>query len=129
MRASQESVLKATNPAIVGIVTAQVISEEFAISGAGMRAIRADIKVSGITSTGTVTIGLQSGNSVTGFVTAKSSADIAADGVVTILMNDNVIASDGLVMPLAATGRLIITTTHADDRVTIDAALITQGRE
>lgn len=127
MRAKSQSILHPTTTAVAGIVTAQVVSQEFAITPMGMCAIRIDAKVSGVVSTGTVTLTFQTGNSVLGWVTAKAASEITADGVKSILMLDTV-AADQAVMPLAALGRLVLTTTHADDAVTFDAILVTQGQ-
>lgn len=129
MSAQEIDILDPLNLSSTGVVTALPVSKVFPISSGGLRAIRIDTKVSGVTQHGTITLTLQTGNAVTGWVDAKASAAITAAGVVTIKMNDNVVASDGLAMPLAAHGRIVLTTTDAHDVLTFDAMLVTQAND
>ncbi len=127
MRAKLQSVLHPSTTVVEGIVTKEVVSQEFAISPDGMRAIRIDVKVASVVSTGTVTLTFQTGNPVLGWVDTKDATEITADGIKSILMIDTV-AVDAAKMPLASVGRLVLTTTHADDAVTFVQVYVTQGQ-
>ena len=127
MRAQERSALKPdVTVTFAGIMTKAVVSAEFPWTPGGIMTLRVDAKVSAVVSTGTVTLTLQAGNTVTGFTDVKAASEITADGIKTILFNGFIDATDATLAPLAANGRLVLTTTHADDAVTFDTILVTQ---
>ena len=113
--------------AVSGVVTATPVSKTFEITGSGSRALRVDIKLSSVTQVGTITLILQTGNDLLGWVTTKASSAVTAAGIKTILLLDTV-AADQAVLPLAAFGRIVATTTNSSDKFTIDAMVVSQGQ-
>ena len=113
--------------AVSDVVTATPVSKTFEITGSGSRALRVDIKLSSVTQVGTITLILQTGNDLLGWVTTKASSAVTAAGIKTILLLDTV-AADQAVLPLAAFGRIVATTTNSSDKFTIDAMVVSQGQ-
>lgn len=113
----------------VGASLTSAISREFPISYGGSRNIVVAAKVTALTVGSGVTLALQS--SVFGtsgdeeFITAKSSAAVAATGWVYIRMNvEN--TTDQATMPLSDVGRVVAITT-AGASVTVSDVLVLQA--
>ena len=120
---SQNLVKRGLAP-VAGVVTASAISEPFTITAGGALHCVLACKVSGVTQVGTLTISLQTGIEET-FVTVKASAGITADGWVFVRMN-NAVSADQASLPLLTTGRAVLTTTDADDEITVEKVYLIQ---
>jgi len=124
MRQSEKDVRDATIPSVTGVVTKQRVSQVFAITPNGSRALRVDIKVSAVTVAGGITAIVQVVNPA-GAVDTKSVA-ITAAGEFSIKFLDTVVA-DQTYLPLAAHAQIVLTTTNALDSVHFDSMIVTQG--
>lgn len=121
MRAVQKNINLGS--VIAGVVTASPCSKEVVLTPGGLRAVRVDMKVSGVTVVGSISVILQHGNEVLGWVDAATAA-VTTNGVVSIKLLDTV-AADQTQLPLGGNVRIVTTTTNAGDEVTFDAMLIT----
>lgn len=123
----QNVLLGNTNQAIAGIVTAQVISKEFAIThGGATEAFRIDLTCSAAAVTGSITVALQT--KVNGsWVTNSYFVDTVANGETSSLITmHNSVLADAAELPLTDRGRIVVTTTHADDEITVTALKVYQ---
>lgn len=108
-----------SNKAVSGVVANEPITKEFPIySGGALNGI-IKLKVSGVTQVGTITPKLQTAIG-SDWVDVKSGTAITANGIQYIRWNIEV-AADQTVLPLLNSGRVVLTTTNAGDRVSIDS--------
>lgn len=110
--------------AIVGIVTAQVISVPFKLAARNTLNLRVDVKASGVTVVGAISAILQHRDGAGNWVSlagSNATAAITTNGVVTLRQNIEDTTNDLANMPIRPTCRVVCTTTNSGDRVTIDA--------
>lgn len=110
---------------ISGVVTNQVISKEgFPITAGGAnRCLVIKLKVSGVTSVGTITAKLQTAID-SDYVDSKTVV-ITANGDFYIKLN-NAASADQTFFPLLSKGQVVITTTNAGDAVSITSINVLQ---
>lgn len=109
---------------IVGVVTTEPVTQEERVTAGGALNGILKLKVSSVTQVGTITPKLQTANGAD-WVDVKSGAAITADGIQYIRWNIEV-AADQTVLPLLNKLRLVVTTTNASDRITIDLVEVLQ---
>ncbi len=119
----QQELLQQASQVVSGIVSKQVVSEEFAIKGHGSKHLFLAVTIASTTHAGTQTILLQT---AFGSVWEDSkSVAFTADGTFYIRLNaDN--ADDKAYLPLASRGRIVVSQTHANDRATVTAVQVLQ---
>lgn len=103
---------------ISGAVTNEPVTVEFPNSAGGALNGIIKLKVSAVTQVGTITPKLQTANG-SDWVDVKSGSVITTAGIQYIRWNIEV-AADQLVLPLLNKSRVVITTTNAGDKVTVD---------
>ena len=114
---------------VVGIVAAQAISKEFGMTAGGSLNMRVAIESSSVTVVGSIAVKLQQRSPSGAFVDlagANATVAITADGSVSMQQNVQ-IAADQPNLPLQKTVRVVITTTNAGDRITVDNVWLLQA--
>lgn len=106
------------NKSISGVVANEPVTQEFPNSAGGALNGIIKLKVSSVTQVGTITPKLQTANG-SDWVDVKSGAAITAAGIQYIRWNIEV-SGDQAVLPLLNKSRVVITTTNAGDKVTVD---------
>lgn len=114
---------------VAGVVTAQVISKEpMILSGQGTLALRLMIEASAVTAVGAITAKIQQASpngSYADLTSANNTVTISGNGTFTINLNCYRTA-DAADMPLAQKIRVILTTTNAGDRITVNHVYLQQ---
>ncbi len=124
-RAPVSILLKETTQVIAGIVTNQVVSDEFNIYSAGSLNLVIRAAVSGVdVDNGGSTLKLQT--AIGDAWEDSKTADVTVDGYVYIRLNVQD-ADDQTYLPLLSKGRVVITTENADDNTTITALHVIQA--
>lgn len=106
------------NKSISGVVTNEPVTQEFPNSAGGALNGVIKLKVSAVTQVGTITPKLQTANGGD-WVDVKSGSAITAAGIQYIRWNIEV-SGDQAVLPLLNKSRVVISTTNAGDKVTVD---------
>lgn len=109
---------------VTGVVTAEAVTSEFAITAGGALNGVIKVTVSGVTQVGTITPTFQTANG-SDWVTVKAGTAITASGIQYIRWNIEV-AGDQAVLPLLNKGRIVVTTTNAADAVTFSSVEVLQ---
>jgi hypothetical protein len=112
---------------LAGIVASRTVSKVFPITSQGARHIVIGLTVSGVNQTGTITGKLQTSiDNGTNWEDSKTTTFTAASTKYIRLNDAN--ADDKAFLPLLALGRVVFSTTHGDDDVTVDAVYVLQSR-
>jgi hypothetical protein len=124
-RIPKSILLDETAQVIAGVVTDQVVSEEFNIYSEGALSLVIRAEVSGVdVDLGGSTLKLQT--AIGDEWEDSKTADITEDGFVYLRLN-YANADDKSYLPLLAKGRLVITTENADDNTTVDSLHVIQS--
>lgn len=116
--------------AVSGIVTNQVISKQpILLTNQGALALRVSLEVSSVTVVGAITARIQQATpngTYANLGSANSSVSITGNGSFIINLNCYRTA-DAADMPLSQSIRVVLSTTNAGDRITIDKLYVQQG--
>lgn len=111
-----------------GVVTAKPISKVETVTPEGALHMLIDVRVTGVTQVGTITIAHQdSYDDFVNSVNTKKTIAVTANGIYTIKYAIE-IAADQTYLPLRHQHRLVITSTNAGDAATIAEVMISQDR-